>query len=378
MTTYGAAISQHPDAAQAIGEVLGAVLEAVGPTPDVAVLFITDEHLPSLAQIGDTVRSLLTPGVLIGCSARAVTGGRVEVGQGPAISLWAGRTGTAEAIRLEATRSGDGVVVAGMSDAATIGRRTLVLLAESFDFPAEALVREVNSRYPGLTIVGGVASAGDERGSRLLLDGELHSEGAVGVLLPEGLGEVAVVSQGCRPVGAPFAVTQADGNTIGQLAFRPAAERLRETISNANDHDRSLLERGLHIGIALNENAEQFGAGSFLIRGVLGADHATGTVTVGERVAVGTTVQFHVRDAVAADEDLKDMVRQVDADAALVFTCDGRIGQLFDAPDHDATLVSEAVDDGPVAGMFCAAEIGPAGGRNHIHGFTASVLFFYG
>jgi len=27
----------------------------------------------------------------------------------------------------------------------------------------------------------------------------------------------------------------------------------------------------------------------------------------------------------------------------------------------------------PVAGMFCAGEIGPVGGRNFLHGHTASI-----
>jgi hypothetical protein len=30
----------------------------------------------------------------------------------------------------------------------------------------------------------------------------------------------------------------------------------------------------------------------------------------------------------------------------------------------------------PVAGMFCAGEIGPVGGTNFLHGFTASLALF--
>jgi small ligand-binding sensory domain FIST len=33
-------------------------------------------------------------------------------------------------------------------------------------------------------------------------------------------------------------------------------------------------------------------------------------------------------------------------------------------------------EDIAVAGFFAAGEIGPVGGRNHLHGFTASVLAF--
>jgi small ligand-binding sensory domain FIST len=59
-----------------------------------------------------------------------------------------------------------------------------------------------------------------------------------------------------------------------------------------------------------------------------------------------------------------------------VFTCNGRGSHLFGEPDHDARLVHEQVARGAVAGMFCAGELGPVGGRNFVHGFTASVVLF--
>jgi small ligand-binding sensory domain FIST len=94
-------------------------------------------------------------------------------------------------------------------------------------------------------------------------------------------------------------------------------------------------------------------------------------------VAVGTTVQFQVRDAAAADEDLRGMLAGVSGDAALVFTCNGRGRRLFGEDDHDARLVADAVPGGAVAGMFCAGEIGPLGGRSFLHGFTAGIVVFH-
>jgi small ligand-binding sensory domain FIST len=37
-------------------------------------------------------------------------------------------------------------------------------------------------------------------------------------------------------------------------------------------------------------------------------------------------------------------------------------------------VVSESLGGPPVAGMFCAGELGPIGGHNFMHGFTASVV----
>jgi small ligand-binding sensory domain FIST len=46
---------------------------------------------------------------------------------------------------------------------------------------------------------------------------------------------------------------------------------------------------------------------------------------------------------------------------------------MFGAPNHDARHLRHALGEGtPVAGFFALGEIGPIGGRNFVHGFTAS------
>jgi small ligand-binding sensory domain FIST len=109
---------------------------------------------------------------------------------------------------------------------------------------------------------------------------------------------------------------------------------------------------------------------------VLGADRATGAVVVGDAVPVGSTVQFQVRDATSADEDLHAVLAGRAARGALVFTCNGRGRRLFGTPDHDASVVNDLLGAPAVAGMFCAGELGPVGGRNAVHGFTASIAIF--
>jgi hypothetical protein len=100
---------------------------------------------------------------------------------------------------------------------------------------------------------------------------------------------------------------------------------------------------------------------------------SNGAIAIGDRVDVGTTVQFQVRDAEAADEDLRALLAGAQGDAALLFTCNGRGRHLFAEPNHDAGLVDELLGAKPLAGAFCAGEIGPIGGRNFLHSFTASV-----
>jgi len=98
---------------------------------------------------------------------------------------------------------------------------------------------------------------------------------------------------------------------------------------------------------------------------------------------VGQTVQFHVRDADSAGTDLRRTLQQEaaalggrTAAGALLFTCNGRGSQLFSQPNHDAGLLARVLGEIPVAGFFCAGELGPVGGQNYVHGFTASIALF--
>jgi small ligand-binding sensory domain FIST len=197
----------------------------------------------------------------------------------------------------------------------------------------------------------------------------------------DGVTVRTVVSQGCRPIGHPYVVTRGDRNFVEELAGRPALERLRDLARDVDDADRELLRSGLHVGFVVDEHQADFGRGDFIVRNVLGGDDRSGSLAVGDHVHVGQTLQFHVRDAAAADEDLRELLEaHRDAgrrpEGALLFTCNGRGRHLFGVDDHDAAAVAEVLGTIPTAGMFCAGEIGPVGGRNFLHGFTASLALF--
>jgi small ligand-binding sensory domain FIST len=120
----------------------------------------------------------------------------------------------------------------------------------------------------------------------------------------------------------------------------------------------------------------------------VGADEDTGAVTVGDVVEVGRSVRFHVRDATTAGEDLDALMAVTGKDGpaggALLFTCTGRGRALFGEPDspsgganHDVRAIRRGLAS-RVAGFFADGEIGPVASKNHVHGFTASVLAFDG
>jgi small ligand-binding sensory domain FIST len=245
-------------------------------------------------------------------------------------------------------------------------------MGDPFSFDAATLAASVR---PDLTVVGGLASGSPRPGgNHLILDDATFTTGAVALVLPVDADARAVVATGCRPVGDPMVVTDAEGTRIRSLAGRPALERLARLLSSADETSADRIRRGLHLGVVFDEHREEFGAGDFLIRSIVGVDKAAGALVVSDIVPIGTTVQFQVRDAEAASADLNDRLSDLSAGAALAFTCNGRGSHLFGRPGHDAGHLVDGLGTTAVAGMSCAGEIGPVGSVHHIHGFTASVL----
>jgi small ligand-binding sensory domain FIST len=379
VNSYAAALSRHPLAFEAVGETAGEIIEQFdGEHPDLVVCFASADHNGSFEDVSDGLRKLLEPEVFMGCSAVAVAGGGLEVEHEPGLSVFAARFGGGRVtgVRLDAERTDDGFAIGGWPDELPT-RGTLLTLADPFSFPMPDFLRLCNAQVPDLQVMGGMASAAaGPGGNRLVLDDRVVTTGAVGVMCSEDVPIRAVVSQGCRPIGTPLTITSAERNLAHELAGRPAMERLQEIVQAATDADRKLMREGLHVGIVVDEHRLDFERGDFLVRNLLGVDQSTGSLAFSEPVEVGQTVQFQVRDAGAADEDLRCLLADVTGSGALMFTCNGRGTHLFSGPDHDAAVVAELLGDVPMAGAFCAGEIGPVGGRNFLHGFTAAMAVF--
>lgn len=370
------ALSEHPLASHAVGEVTGTLLEALAGEPiDLLVVFFHGSHIGAFEDISNALHELLIPRHSIGCSASGVIRNDAEVEFRQALSVWAISGIGATPFRIDAQATSP-------SDGWDGSWENAILLADPFSTPLQELFEVATIASPGLLVSGGLASAASgPGGNRLLLDGVIATDGAVGMAL-DGATITTVVSQGCRPIGAPVTVTATGGeageatNVITALASKPPMEVLRTMANEATDEERELLAQGLHIGVVIDELQHDHDTGDFLIRGVLGADQATGAIAIGTAVEVGTTVQFHVRDAESATDDLVRSLVAAEATAALAFTCNGRGEHLFGFSGHDAEIVHSHTGSTATAGMFCAGEFGPVTKRNHIHGFTASLMLF--
>jgi small ligand-binding sensory domain FIST len=356
-----------------------------GAEADLALVFASGAHLSAPEEMLAAVHAELAPAVLAGCGAGGVLGQGRELEGGTGVAVWAASLEGGEARSFQATvrRRDDVGVLDGMpeigSDAAVI------ILSDPYSFPTDAVLDGIADAAPGVPVLGGLSSARTPLGdAALFVDDRVVQEGAVGVCL-NGVELLPCVSQGAAPMGREMTVTAAEDNVIYELAGRPAVQAIEQTVAELPLQERALVAAGLLIGIVIDGGKPEYEQGDFLVRGVTGADPATGAITVGATVTPGEVVRLHARDARSADEDLRRELRLRAAAiggqrpaGALVFSCNGRGQGMFGARDHDARLIQSELGGVPAAGFFAAGEIGPVGGRSFLHGFTATLAVFPG
>ena len=380
----GVGVSERTDPGEAFAEAAdGAAAELVGAPCTLALVFAGAPHLGHGRAILDAVHERLAPAGLIGCGAGGVVGGGREIEDGHAAVVWAlsAPDGSLATHVLETEPIEEGLALRGLPEDPDDYGDAMIVLADPHTFSADGLLAHLNDVRRGMPVLGGLASAAAAGSASLLAGDAVVNSGAVACSL-RGVEIVPCVSQGAAPVGPEMTVTDADGHLITELASQPALERLREALGELDESERELAAEGLLLGVVIDENQPEYERGDFLVRPIVGVDPESGTIAFGDRVRVGQTVRLHVRDGASADDDLRQALALstaamgVDGAAgALLFTCNGRGRHMFGVADHDASALDDAFG-APTAGFFCAGEIGPVGGRNFLHGFTATMALF--
>jgi small ligand-binding sensory domain FIST len=383
--------SESFDTVEAAAEAADRARAGLDGPCDLVFVFTSGQHLGMAKWLLSEVHDRLEPRALIGCGAGGTVAGGRELEDTPGLVVWAASLPEAEleTMHLTAEREADGFRLLGVPESLAeasdgdpaASDQSLIALCDPFSFPPEELIATLDRSRPRMPVLGGLASASFAGGAVLLQDGHVHTDGAVAVRM-RGVQVLPCVSQGAGPVGPEMTITRAEANVIGELAGKPAMERLGEVIAALPEHERDLASSGVLIGLVIDENRPEYDRGDFLVRPIIGADRDSGAIAIGEPVRVGQTVRLQVRDAASADEDLRAALRAQSqalgsdgAAGALLFTCNGRGSHMFDVPDHDAGVIEDSLG-APTAGFFCAGEIGPVGGRNFLHGFTATIAVF--
>lgn len=385
---FASALTRQSEVQTAADELVRSIQEQLESAHiHVAFLFVSAQHADQAGALSHALRSALGPDTFIGCTGEGIIARGRECETGPAASLFAAHLPRVviHPFRLSFSSIQDQFSLQDWPEPHFAGDENplMILFADPFSTPMQDVLSVIEERCPGARALGGLAGGGqDLGGNRLFLDDQVHTDGLVGLALSGNISVRTVISQGCRPIGERFIVTKAEHNVIQELGGVPALHCLQTVFGQLSTNERAQAQRALHIGIAMDEHRAHFARGDFLIRNLIGADQQTGAIVIGDAVQEGQTVQFQVRDAQSADQDLHTLLapshptESAIPRGALLFSCCGRGKGLFGVPHHDAAAVQQQLGDIPLAGFFAQGEVGPVGGRNFLHGYTASIAIF--
>jgi len=375
-----------PYSEQAVREMAHAALEEIGGQVSCGFVFVSADYAPDLADFLELLKLHAHVPVLAGCSGAGFLGTSREEEQAVGFSLLLLHLPDTQIhpVRLPAVGENDELTAAAMRQLAGPGSERCeawITVANPFTLAVEPWLDAWDAAFPGVPAVGGLASGGRRGDTAFVFHERELVEGGVAIGFSGGVKLRTLVSQGCRPVGEPFTITGAEGHLVTSLGSRPAFEALDSTFGSLPARDQALAQGNLFVGLAMSEYLEEFKTGDFLIRNLIGGDPQAGVLAVGALPRVGQTLQFQLRDRTSADAEMRHLLGEVNAGgarpfASLAFTCTGRGRHLFGERHHDARLLAEVVGEHASAGFFCNGEIGPVGGHNFIHGYSAALALF--
>lgn len=381
MTKAKAVLSQNADWEAAVTEACQQLAD-FGQI-DLLFMFASASYRPNLPELVRAIYEKSGAQILLGCSGQAIISTGREIEDKRAFSLLALSLPQAQlnAAYLTQAELDEGKIEAKLHKACP-DPNAWMLIADPFHFDAEKMLSLISKEYPSLPLVGGIASSG-LRQTYLFFNDMVFEEGAIALAIGGEYTLQTVVSQGATPIGETWMVTAADQNVVESISGRPAYEVMIETIKTLSEAQQQKVNRNLLVGLAVDEYKSDFVRGDFLIRNLMAVDPKSGAIAINALPTVGQTIQFQLRDAAAANEDLTELLGAVktrlgssEPVAGVLFSCNGRGVGLFGKPDHDAAAIDQALTNLPLTGFFCNGEIGPIGNKNFLHGFTASLGLF--
>jgi small ligand-binding sensory domain FIST len=354
---------------------------------DVAIVFASSyyaEHFPVMLA---KIRQATGGALLVGCSGQAVIGQNQEVEDVPALSLLTLSLpdATLRPVRFTQSLLEECETPLGWRECLDVRLDDVnawLLFADPFHLEIERLLDGLAGAYGECPILGGMASssAPNARRTHVFFNEEVFTDGGVGLAIGGPYTLLPLVSQGCEPIGETWTITGVRDNLIQTISNRPAYDMLVETFKSLPHDVQQRAQRNLLVGLAADEYLETFQRGNFLVRPLIGVERSTGALAIGALPRIGQTLQFQMRDARAADQDLSELLDQVSATlghqlpvAGVLCSCNGRGIGLFEIPNHDACAINRQLGAFPLTGLFCNGEIGPIGARPFLHGFTASL-----
>ncbi|MBI2203731.1 MAG: FIST C-terminal domain-containing protein [Candidatus Rokubacteria bacterium] len=380
----GLAVSATPDDA-ALEASLAAIQASGTDRADLALVFASGAEAGDRAHaVLHAVRRATGARAVVGCTGVGVLTERREVeGDTAAAVLTVARDGLVVTPfllpDLETIGADAGSRLAVATAETVLESGSVILLPDARGLDPWALLTRFDAAMGYVPIVGAVAA-----GPALVefCNTDVTQGGVAGLAL-SGEEPVIGVAQGCMPIGEPYVITAAEGTVIHSIGSRRALVVLKEAIETLPNPNERIQRAGLFAGLAIDPAKSPLERGDFLVRHLVAIDQSSGAIAVGDQVRVGQTIQFQIRDAEAARDDLAAMlagvVRRLDGRRpafGCYFNCAGRGEGLYGKPDHDVTMIRERLGPVPLAGFFGNGEFAPIARRNLFHTYTGVLVIF--
>jgi small ligand-binding sensory domain FIST len=378
MIRAGVGFSTAPNPRTAAAEATAAALAQAGLSRATGALcFATPAYGAAYPMILRTVASEANTREVAGCSGMGVIAGEKEIESGSALAVLVFGGDEMQATRFFVpTLRGRATGVAAEIASAVRPRlgksNLLIVLADSYNFEAEATLEALGNELPNVAITGGGASEDGSIGETFVFCGDTVSSNAVSGMLLSGDFELTIASSiACTPIGPARRVTAVRDNILIELDGRPAYEVFAEAAGPlAADLRRALTY--VFVAVPIHEGAKTLERGQFVVRNIVGASEEHGVIAVAFQPTIGDTLGFVLRDAERSRQDLKQTLEELSARLesspvfGLYFDCVSRGAGLYNIPGHDCAYIRRYLGPVPIAGFFTGFEIGALGENTSI------------
>ncbi|MEW5891826.1 MAG: FIST C-terminal domain-containing protein [Pseudomonadota bacterium] len=224
---------------------------------------------------------------------------------------------------------------------------------------------------------GAIASDSDGQGPfRVWSSGRVQASGHcsltfTGTRLRIGL------TQGARPLSEPRPITRVIGHDImavgGKLALGSLAQALPQLGRAIDGMPLHLFMAGILHGAPEHALAE----GRYQLLPILSANPDNGVVTVPAQLAEGDQLFWAVRQAEAAEQELRALLDRLGSETleppafGLFFPCLGRGPGFYGGEDRDLALITERYPGLPLIGFYGNGEIARLNGMNRLLQYSA-------
>jgi hypothetical protein len=361
-----------PEEPQAGGrEIADELLDALGASPDLVLLFVSGEH-PTAPVVAGARSRLGAQVPLIGCSSFA------EIGPDEAMT----RSVTAVGLRSRTIRFEPALVRDASGDSYAAGRelgqslavaqpRVVLVFPDGLRVNNSQLARGLQEALgPEVTIVGGGAGdRGDFSGTFQISGDTVLSGGAVAVGLCGEVTAVTAAQSGWTPIGGTHTCTRvSSGNVLLELDGKPALSLYKAYLGDrARQMPTVAVEFPLGIVGGIPGLEPLPGEPVQLLRTVVGADEASQALVFTGEIPLGAQVRFTLatpEDVIAAAEAVtaQALGRMPEPSLALFFNCMARklvLGARYRDELRQPLRRLRAV---PRAGLYTYGELVPVRG----------------